>query len=233
MPMRPSANLPPAVTEGLKRGRLGCLGCLGKAFVSLLGILIFGALAVLAIDALFNPWSFYMGGRFHPIPLWRGWGKMHSASGRDYVLYVWFEPYHYSGRRVAISSAGPGVVGWGTLCTPRGESYNLHVSGGMERHMGSSTDGKHMSIYLNRRPWYFGFVGLWDERPQLEFHGVWHNPDLVLDDRGSLDRAFNADGTLHSGPGPARTPGERGAQLTLHEGSKSEFEAACREVQLR
>jgi hypothetical protein len=107
----------------------------------------------------------------------------------------------------------------------------MRVSGYMERHMGASTDGKRMDMQLYRRPWYWGWVGRWDERPRLEFHGAWHNPDLVLDDRGSLDRAFNADSTLRSGPTPART-GKQGSQIILHEGSKSEFEAACAEVQV-
>lgn len=211
---------------GARRTRLGCLGCLGKLLGYLLGFLVLGSLALLAIDAVFAPWGFFMGGRFHPIPMWRGWGKIHSASGRDYVLIVWFEPV--TGYRGVAH-----VLGWGTLCTPRGESYSLRVSGYMEKHMGTSTDGKRMDMQVYRRPWYRGWVGVWDHRPRLEFRGVWRNPDLVLDDRGSLDRAFNADGTLRSGPAPVRTPGQPDAQLTLHEGSKSEFEAACAEVQGR
>jgi hypothetical protein len=62
-------------------------------------VLVFaGPLLLLAIDAVFYPWSFYMGGRFHPIPMWRGWGKLYSSSGRYYLLYVTLEPDHH-GRR--------------------------------------------------------------------------------------------------------------------------------------
>ena len=219
---------------GARRPRLGCLGCLGKLFLYLLGFLVLGSLLVLALDAVFMPWSFFMGGRFHPIPMWRGWGKMHSASGRDYVLYVWFEPYHPSGRGgVAINAAGPEVRGWGTLCTPHGESYNLRVTGYLERRIGASTDGKRMEMGVYRRPWYYAWVGRVDERPQLEFHGAWHNPDLVLYDHGSVGRAFNPDGTLRPANSGVWRPGEQGVQLTLHEGSKSEFEAACAEVHAR
>jgi hypothetical protein len=217
-----------------RRPRLGCLGCLGKMFLYLLGFVVLGSLLVLALNAVFMPWSFYMGGRFHPIPMWRGWGKMRSASGRDYVLYVWFEPYHPSGRGgVAMNATGPKVNGWGTLCTPRGETYEVRVTGYLERHMGTSTDGKRMEMDVYRRPWYYGFVGRWDERPRLQFHGAWQNPDLVLYDRGSLDRAFNPDGTLRPANSGVWRPGEQGVELTLHEGSKFEFAAACREIQGR
>ena len=219
---------------GSWHARLGCLGCLGKLFLYLVGLLVLGSLLLLALDAVFMPWSFYMGGRFHPIPMWRGWGQMHSASGRDYVLYVWFEPYHRSGRRgVSFSSSGPEVTGWGTLCTPRGESYAVRVAGYLERRMGSSTDGKRMEMRVYRRPWYYSFVGKWDDRPRLELHGAWHNPDLVLYDHGSLDRAFNADATLRPPNSGVWKPGEQGVQVTLHEGSKSEFEAACQEIRGR
>lgn len=217
---------------GAPRVRLGCLGCLGKMFLYLVGLLVLGSVLVLAIDAVFMPWSFNMGGSFHLIPMWRGWGKMHSASGGDYVLYVWFEPYHHSGRRgVSISSAGPEVVGWGTLCTPRGESYKLRVTGYMEKRIGASTDGIRMDMRVYRRPWYYSFAGRWDERPSLGFRGAWHNPDLVLDDGGSLEHAFNPDGTLRAGPTYFPVFSKPGVLLTLHEGNRDEFEAACREAQ--
>ena len=75
-------NGPIDANEGrARRGRLGCVGCLGKLFLYLVGFGMLGSLLVLAIDAVFMPWSFYMGGHFHPIPTWRGWGKLHSESG--------------------------------------------------------------------------------------------------------------------------------------------------------
>jgi hypothetical protein len=196
--------------------------------IYLIGISAMGVLLLFAIGALFYPWSFYMGGRFHPIPMWRGWGKLHSSSGRDYVLYVSLEPdYHsrHSGPYMGVAS----VQGWGTLCAPNGESYSVRLSGNMERHMGASTEGKHMYMWIHRWLWYYSWPGQWDRRPRIEFDGAWHNPVLVLHDGGSLDRAFNADGTLRSGPA-TRTPGERGIEVTLHEGSKSDFEAACARV---
>jgi hypothetical protein len=216
------------IQTGLRRS---CLGCLGKLVVSLVGVLVLGMGLLLAMDAALKPWSFYMGGRFHLIPMWEGWGKLHSQSGRDYALWMWLEPAWYGGRGSVSGSGGNDVRGWGTLCTPRGDRYRVRVTGYQERHMGASTEGKRMDMQVYRRPWYWGFTGTWDHRPQLRFLGAWHNPDLVLYDHGSLDRAFNADGTLRPPNSGVWRPGEQGVELILREGTKSEFEAACREVQ--
>ncbi|HXJ94404.1 MAG TPA: hypothetical protein VMT20_16280 [Terriglobia bacterium] len=215
-----------------RRGtRLGCLGCLVKMLGYLVGFGILGVIFLLALQAVFMPWSFRMGGHFHAIPMWRGWGKMQSASGHNYALYVWFEPYVPSGGRgAAVYSGGPEVVGWGELCTPRGEHYKVRVTGYLPRHMGASTDGERMELDVYRRPWYYGFVGRWDERPRLEFHGAWHNPDLVLFDHGSLDRAFDTDGRLLPANSGVWRSGEQGVQLTLHEGDKAGFEAVCSDI---
>jgi hypothetical protein len=52
-------------------------------------ILIFFALAglfFLALDAVFTPWAFFMGGHFHVSPKWTGWGRMHSNVAGNYVI---------------------------------------------------------------------------------------------------------------------------------------------------
>jgi len=54
-----------------------------------------------------------------------------------------------------------------------------------------------------------------------------------MDDQGTLDRAFDEDGTLRSDADSAQVKGPRSAQLVLREGSRSEFERACREIQAR
>jgi len=48
------------------RSRMGCLGCLPRA---LLGLAL-GCLLVLVITAVFAPWGFFLGGKFHIIPYW-------------------------------------------------------------------------------------------------------------------------------------------------------------------
>ena len=72
---------------GRKRGgRAGCLG-------SLLGLVVLGLAASSLIAAIFAPWGFFLGGRFHPVPGWRGWADLHSAAaGGDYRLYIRMTP---------------------------------------------------------------------------------------------------------------------------------------------
>ena len=160
-----------------------------------------------------------MGGRFHLFPMWQGWGRMHSVTaGGDFVLFVSMQPRP---GRSGISH----VVGTGVLCTPRGETFNLRLGGDFEKHMGASTDGKHASFYLHQRP---GFVSGATGPPHLEFIGAWHNPDVVLDDHASLSREFQPDGRLYSGNPHRRPAGREVISLVLHEGSRAEFDAACK-----
>jgi hypothetical protein len=62
--------------------------------------------------------------------------------------------------------------------------------------------------------------------PSLEFRGKWNNPDLVLDDHGSLNRAFDPGGTLVTNH-HMRPYMQEVVPVTLHEGSHADFEAAC------
>lgn len=189
------------------------MGCLTRVVV----ILIFGCLLVLAIDAVFAPWSFYMGGSFHWIPMWQGWGRMHTSSG-DYLLFVRMQPRRGS-RGVAH------VVGDGVLCTPHGESLKLTMGADFERNMGTSTDGKHVYMWLHKRSGWFSISS--DDRPSFELHGAWHNPEIVVDDHGTLGRNFRPDGTLNTGYLPAV---KETVPLVLHEGRRSDFDSACQSV---
>ena len=193
------------------RRRFGCL-------TQLILILLLGGAFVLAIDAVFAPWSFYMGGRFHPIPYWQGWGRIHAAAG-DYLLFVHMEPR--PGTRGVAHVAGNGV-----LCSPRGETFNLTLGGDFEKNMGLSPDGKRAYLYLHKRPSSFS-RSPGDKRPELELHGAWHNPDLVLDDQGTINREFTSDGRFYPGD-LHKQPGAHGPlTVTIREGSRPDFDAAC------
>lgn len=206
----------PELIEPRKRRR-GCLGCLWQ--VSL--ILLLGAGLVLAMTAVFYPWAFYLGGRFHIIPYWQGWGKLHAESG-DYLLFVRLEP----------TSRGSGMhldtnlTGLAYVCTPRGESLRLHLGGGMRKYLNLSTDGESIHLYMDYWPWNAQLIA--DRRPYLEFRGHWRNPNLVMDDKGSIGRAFQPDGTVYRGHDPNRPYQQEVLPIIFIAGSYSDYDAACR-----
>lgn len=189
-------------------------------------LLKLAAIAVLAfglpfaLDAIFTPWAFFMGGHFHLSPKWAGWGYMHSNTSGNYAIYITISPWF--GRGHSLTD----VTGKGSLCTQRGDIYPLSMAGSFEEGWGVDLQGRTAMIYphnYNRK-----FTGHND--PSLEFRGRWNNPDLVLDDQGSINQAFDPDGRLakkiHS-----RSDKQEKVSLTLHEGSRSEFGAACAALQ--
>ena len=197
--------------------RLGCLtGCLTRL---VLGLLV-GTVFLVAIDAVFAPWSFYLGGRFHPLPLWQGVGTMRAKSG-DYVLYVWLSPAP-GGRTFNF----PYFRGSGYLCTPRGERYTLRLSAGMNEHPGIDTNGKAFQIGMYRRRWNYSWT--LEGRPRLSLRGRWQNADLVMDDGGSLSRAFLPDGTVYLGPARNQPAARETLSIVLHETPWSGWFSNCR-----
>ena len=116
------------------------LGCFAQVFLAL----ALGGVVSLAVTATFAPWGFYLGGNFHILPDWHGWGTLHAKSG-NYLLYVRFQP-RPSGSRIY---PGPSIGGQGYLCTPRGEILYMHLGGGMRRGIGLNTDGENISMYMN------------------------------------------------------------------------------------
>jgi hypothetical protein len=206
-----------AITNPTPGGRK--LGCLGQLILLLLIL----AVVVLGLPALLTPWGFFMGGSFHIIPTWQGWGKMHSkTAGGDYVIRI--SIYPKTGRHVGYTH----VKGTAWLCTPRGETFYLNLGGDFQKDLRLNTDGKTARFYMDNYGFKSHFTA--DRRPTLELQGKWNNPDLVLDDHGSIARNFAADGTLYGPNSPPRPYMGEVAPVTLHEGSNSEFEAACKAV---
>ncbi len=192
-------------------------GCFTGLFRSLLLIFVLGTLFVLALTAVFAPWGYYLGGHFHILPVWQGWGRMHTPAG-DYLVFVYLQPRSSRGRSTSIGGSG-------AVCTPRGETFNLRLTGGFHQRVGRDTDGQQISLFLAQN---LNFLGTnQDSRLKFSLYGAWHNPDLVVDDHGTVARAFNPDGTLYTGD-PHKRPGPGAPlQLTLHQGSRSDFNAAC------
>ena len=171
-----------------RKRRMGCMGC----FAQVLLVLVLGSVFLVAMGGLFYPWSFFMGGHFHVLPIWQGVGRVHSQAG-DYTIYFWIEPSG-GGRTYNL----PSFKGNGYLCTARGERIQLRVTGGLNEKTGIDTNGKAMSLSFEHRPWYWSFTSRDDRRPRLTFRGHWQNPDLVMDDGGTMALAFLPDGTLNS-----------------------------------
>jgi len=206
MPVHALAQNPPS------KARPGCLGCLGRMVLYLL----LGSMVVLAITAAFKPWGFFLGGKFHILPYWQGWGTLHARSG-NYILLVRLEP-NIKGRR---SSDIKGVA---YLCTARGERFRLRLTGDMRRNLNLSTDGEAIHLGMSYMP-YGGLSG--DGRPSVELRGHWQNPNLVMDDHGSIARAFEPDGSVYRGHDRNRPYMSEVVPVTLKQGTSSEFEAAC------
>jgi hypothetical protein len=178
---------------------------------------------VFLLPSFFTPWAYYLGGHFHWLPYWQGWGRVTVASaGGDYVLYVQMEPTT-RGSRILPSS---NLTGSAYLCTPAGERFRLRMGGSMPFRLNRITTGEPIHLYMsNSLAWNHNFTG--DHRPSLDFYGIWADRAIVLDDRRTLSTSFLADGTVYRRHDPGHPMGKETANLTLKEGSYKEFQAAC------
>jgi hypothetical protein len=184
-------------------------------------VLALVGVAMLVVTAVFSPWGFYLGGSFHIIPYWQGLGTLEAKSGK-YVVFVRFEPKP-SGSRIY---PGPSVGGVAYLCSPRGEQFRMKLGGGMRRGIGRDTDGEKISLYMYTWGAFGNFTA--DHRPSIELRGQWKNPDIEMDDHGSIHRAFNPDGTVDHGPSPNKPYEGEIVPVRLTPGSYSDFEVACK-----
>jgi len=127
-------DTPCSVNNAKRRRRLrGGKWCLG-----------FGLVLLLMQIAMY-PWAFFLGGHFHPLGLWRGWGRMHSRTAGDYFLYVEIHPTSYGHTMYPAWD----LAGTARLCTPKREYFVLRLNGGMPqvlcqiaRAIDSSRDGQ-------------------------------------------------------------------------------------------
>jgi uncharacterized membrane protein YqaE (UPF0057 family) len=201
-------------------------GCAGGCLLNIAKGLGFALVVVYAVYVITSPWVFYMGGRFHPFAYWQGWGTIHAPEGDYVVLMLLTAPRRYRGSGMYLS--GPSIGGSGAVCSPHGELYDsLRVSGTFVRKgIGTNTDGEPVSLGLAQRLNFLGSNG--STRLDLSFRGAWKNPDLVLEDTGSIERVFLPNGERYqSGGAQKRRASPESLKLTLHEGSRSEFKAAC------
>jgi hypothetical protein len=170
---------------------------------------------------LLAPWSFHMGGGFHLLPYWQGVGRMHSqTAGGDYAIYLYFYP---QGRNRTGTSH---VAGSGMLCTPRGEQIYLTL-GGDFANPGADLNGKSARFYMYDRTAKRALLG-GSPQYRLAFKGRWANPDLVMDDDGSLARNFDPQGAPWPKGSHSRPYMGEVVPVTVKQGSKADFEVVCK-----
>jgi hypothetical protein len=145
------------------------------------------------------------GGRLTPVSWW-GIGKLRDSAGAEYGLYIYFYPYLRATTRLLGHKALPatGLRGRASVCTKAGEVYRIRLSGDIYR------------AWLNSDGMEVGFSLMEPRGPKLrrafDLYGVWHGPELVLDDQ-------------YTSPVP-----EKYAYVTLAWGSYSAFESPCRSL---
>ena len=201
------------------RAGFGCLGCLTKTAL----ILLVGSVLIIAINAVFTPWAFYFGGKTHFTPTWTGIGHLRASSG-DYVLYVWFSPQPSRGGVLHLPVLHwmglPVHAAWRAVqpaCNGRTQRARWHR---YERE-GNESDAVSTSMV-------YSLAGRYDDRPRLTFSGRWINPNLVMDDGGSLSEAFLPDGTLYQGLARGKPARREKVTLVLHEAPWSTWFDDCR-----
>jgi hypothetical protein len=193
---------------GRAKKKRGC-GCLG----SVAGLVVL----VTALLVLLNPWSLHMGGRWTPALTWHGVGTLHSSTGATYGFYMELWPYLSRGRG-GYSGGHQNMQGTAKICTPQGGMYPMTVSGYL-KNTWLDANGKPIAFYLR---------SLKDASTKLniDLHGSWQGPELVLEDKGNMAMSFSADGNakgyLHGVNAPAEnTTGK------LRYAGESEFASVC------
>jgi hypothetical protein len=182
------------------------MGCLLRTALVLAACVAFTGTLVF----LLAPWNFYYGGHFHLFGGWSGWGKLHSnVAGGDYHLWI------------QLGTPTPGrykspLKGTAILCTPRGEHYWLHFGGSLPRDHGTDLAGVPLHLYLYQ---YSNFSMGGDQRPHIDLYGAFGDSRLALEDRGSIARAFNSDGSLSKSNVTTHSRPTENIQFTLLESS--------------
>jgi len=180
---------------------------LAKLFLTfvLCGVLVYTAVVVM------DPWSVHMGGRWTPLLTWHGSGKLHTKSGVEYPLYVSVYPSpHFSQLRLDGLRPTGGLQGAGWLCTSRGVTQRLELSGTIYAGWRSTEDSLMAFRLLEPK-----IIDVGQGQGFFDLAGRWHGPKLVMDDRNSVGNAFRSGLRIEH------------ASVTLDWGSYSDFEAVC------
>jgi len=196
----------------MARSRTGCFGSL----VRLVAVLALCGAGVLVAVAVFAPWAYYLGGTFHFLPYWQGWGTMKAKSGGEYVVYLSMQP----GSPTRLGSAY--LNGDAYICTPRHERIRLKMNALMGRNLGRNTDGQAISVHMYNRALSRAINPV--SRPTINLRGHWTGNSIEMTDGGSIYQEFLADGSLNRGKLPVARDT---LPVTINGGTMSGFDAAC------
>jgi hypothetical protein len=181
------------------------------ATLALLGFVVFG---------LAPSWNFHLGGHFHPLGGWQGKGTLHSTTaGGDYTMWIQFELAQATRR-----GRGPTLTGSGVLCSPRGENVPLHIWANALRSHG--TDLTDVPLHVQMNAWMPLALPGADRSPHLDFYGTFGDDVLILEDRGSVGRAFTPDGTVRESAAKA-PPGAENSRVTFEKSALSRLPDWC------
>jgi hypothetical protein len=188
----------------------GC--CLGK-LLWLPAVALFAAGVVYAVAAITSPWAFHIGGRSTPLLIWQGTGTLRTSGG-EYPLYVDFYPSPHSSRlRLDGKRPTGGLQGSGWLCTARGVSQRLDLTGTIYGGWRSTENSLMTFRLLEYRLFNNG-----QYRGYFDLYGKWKGQQLVMDDRGSYSSTFRSGLRVDH------------ASVTFDWGSYSVFKATCAEA---
>ena len=146
---------------------------------------------------------------------------MKSRTAGDYVLFVRLSP---TVRGHQMFPAWD-LKGNAYLCTPKGERFTLRLGGDMPRKFYVNSMGQPIHLWMDN--WRATLPVGAQTQPYIRVDGHWAPSEVIGDDHKSISAAFQPDGTLK--PRTYVVPSQAELiQVTLHEGSYSSFEAACR-----
>ena len=155
-----------------RRRRRKLIARLKEAPVKATLVIVGAAAVVMALMLVSNPWVYRIGGRFSPGMNWHGFGEF-GRGAQAYDLYLDLS-YSPGG---ASSDGTADLTGTAFVCRDKisGDPWDARLE--MESTW-LNTNGRKVKLHLGR-PQYPNGIQHYES---LDFHGVWQNPDLVLED---------------------------------------------------
>ena len=175
-------------------------GCIAQLFA----LVVLCLAVVYAVAAITAPWAFHIAGVSTPLLYWEATGTLHTKGG-TYPLYVLFYPSpRFSRLRLDGLRSTGGLQGSGWLCTSRGVTQYLKLSGTIYNGWSSTEDGL-ISIRL-LEPKYFD-VG--QHRGYFDLYGRWRgsNWSWTIAEPGRARSLRRANRTRIGDPGPRKLLG--------------------------